>query len=500
MSSAAPVAAIDLGATSGRVMIGEVRDGRVHLEAVHRFPNGAVPLEQVEPGCGMPDALAWDADELWRQIRGGLREAFRQRPDIASIGVDSWGVDFALMRGGERLGPIRHYRDPRNAIAMARMEQRIGRRELFEMNGLQLISLNSVFQLEAELDEDRLARADGFLMVPDYAHYLLTGERTIEWTIASTSGLLSVDARPGDADPWDRRLLEELGMTDAMPRVVQPGEVIGSLRPELAAEFGAAGAVEVVAVASHDTASAVAAIPLASSRTAYISCGTWALVGVELPATVVSEAALDGGFSNERGIDGTVRLLKNITGTWLISESMKHWQGQGIESSLEQLIDEARLSDGPVPVFDTDDPRFTAPGDIPERVIAVVAERDPDAAERLAGNPPAILRSIIESLASSFACAVREAARVSGLEVDSVHLVGGGSQGELLCRRTADLSGLPVAAGPVECTALGNVLVQILRDEPDAGGLLPAIRRIVAASVELRDYDPRDPRPRQIAV
>ncbi|MFT4231340.1 MAG: FGGY-family carbohydrate kinase, partial [Leucobacter sp.] len=451
-AASAPVAAIDLGATSGRVMIGELRGGRVHLDAVHRFPNGAVPLEQVEPGAGSDGtgpsgALAWDVDELWRQIRHGLREAFRLRPGIASIGVDSWGVDFALMRGDERLGPIRHYRDPRNAIAMRRMEQRIGRRELFAENGLQIIPLNSVFQLEAERDEDRLAHSDGFLMVPDYVHFLLTGERSNEWTIASTSGLVAVGARPGDADPWSAPLLAEVGMTGSLHRVVQPGETVGRLLPALAAEFGAAGPVEVVAVASHDTASAVAAIPLASARTAYISCGTWGLVGVELPDAVVSQAALDGGFSNERGIDGTVRLLKNVTGTWLISESMRHWQGQGIEASLEDLIAEGEALAGPVPVFDTGDPGFTPPGDIPDRVVTAVAEQDPAAAARLAGRPAAILRSIIESLAASLAAAVHEAARVSGLAVDSVHMVGGGSQGELLCRRTAELSGLPVVAG-----------------------------------------------------
>ncbi|KAF5290531.1 hypothetical protein FQR65_LT20630 [Abscondita terminalis] len=500
------VAAVDLGATSGRVMVGELTDGRVELIDVHRFPNGALPLAEVDPEAAKrePDGLAWDIDELWREIRVGLTAAFRLRPDISSIGVDSWGVDYALLREGERLGPIRAYRDPRNVPAAKQLETRIGRAELYADNGLQILPINTIFQLEAEGARERLSQADTLLMVPDYIGFLLTGQRALEWTDASTSGLLSVYAQPDDTDPWAKLTADALPVRGILPPIVQPGNRLGALLPELAAEFGVDHEVSVMAIASHDTASAVAAIPLNPQNTVYLSCGTWGLVGIETDHPVVTDAAREARFSHERGIDGTVRLLKNVTGTWLLSESLRFWQSEGREVTLDALIAEAERLPGPHPTFDPSDPRFDAPGDIPLRAVALVAESDAAAAARLADSPAHIIRAILESLAKGFAAAAREAATLGNLDLTSLHIVGGGSKGELLCQLTADHLGLPVTAGPVECTALGNVLLQLVAADPSTTAssakkrpnspehrLLPKMRSLSAASVSLRRYEPR---------
>lgn len=482
-----PVAAIDLGATSGRVMLGELRDGEVKLETVHRFGNGPVPLSELEQDVdAVADALVWDIDQLWHDIRRGLALAFERRPDIASIGVDSWAVDYALLCGDERLGAVRHYRDPRNAAAVPRLERVFSREDLFRRNGLQFLPFNTVYQLEAERGASRLAEADTLLLVPDYIAWRLTGERGAERTNASTTGLLNVST-----GEWDPDLTRHLGVEGKLPRVVEPGETVGGLLPSLVSEFGAACPVAVTAVASHDTASAVAAVPLSSPRSAYVSCGTWGLVGVELPGPIVTEAAREAAFTNEIGIDGTVRFLKNVTGTWLISESIRYWNETGASSSsspvtLESLLPAAEALPAPSVLIEAADGRFLAPGDLPDRIASAVVEAG--------GRPPRTqaetVRLVLESLATSFAAEVAAAAAQGGFVPDAIHIVGGGSQGELLCQLTADRSGLPVVAGPVECTALGNVIVQ-LRALAASPWSLAQMRDLVRSSVELRRYEPR---------
>lgn len=481
--SMAPVAAIDLGATSGRVMLGELIDGKVVLTAVHRFANGAHPLSDFEEEAA-PEALAWDLDELWAQIRHGLGVAFARRPDIASIGVDSWAVDYALLREGHRLGQVRHYRDPRNERAVEHLERTFARSELFSRNGLQFLPFNTIYQLEAERADGRLARADTLLLVPDYINWLLTGVLGAERTNASTTGLL--DARTG---AWDPELANHLGVAGILPQLVEPGSTVGTLRPELAAEFGAPGSVDVIAVASHDTASAVAAAPLTTGHSAYVSCGTWGLVGVELPAPVLTEDARLAGFTNEIGLDSTVRLLKNVTGTWLLSESIRYWNQNAApdeQITLESLLPAAAALESPGILIDPAAERFLAPGDVPARVCAAVLEAggtEPESREQ-------VLRIILESLAASFAAQAFSAAGLGGFTPDAIHLVGGGSQSELLCQLTADKSGVEVVAGPVECTALGNVLVQ-LRAHGGEDWDMGRMRQLVRNSVQLQYFAPR---------
>ncbi|KUM30966.1 hypothetical protein AQ436_15650 [Arthrobacter sp. EpRS66] len=478
------VAAIDLGATSGRVMTGELVDGKVELSLVHRFANGPVPLAEFDSGASA-QALAWDIDELWAQIRAGLTKAFALRPDIASIGVDSWAVDYALLKEGQRLGQVRHYRDPRNEQAVPDLEAKFSRAELFERNGLQFLAFNTIYQLQAEKQEQRLGEADQLLLVPDYINWLLTGQVRCEWTNASTTGLLN--QRSGT---WDEELVGELGVAGKLAPIIHPGDSVGSLLPELAREFGASNSVQVLAVASHDTASAVAATPLAGKNSAYISCGTWGLVGVELAEPVLTAQAQEAGFTNELGVDGSVRFLKNVTGTFLLSESVSYWNQQAAQASetkvqLAELLAEAAKLPVPVVLIDPQDEAFLAPGRMPVRIA--------EAIEKAGGVVPEsraeLIRIVIESLAASFAAKAHEAARLGGFDLEDIHIVGGGSQGELLCQRTADLARVPVVAGPVECTALGNVLVQ-LRSLPQGADQVDDLRATVRRSVVLRDYQP----------
>jgi len=479
-----PVAAIDLGATSGRVMIGELAYGKVQLTLVHRFANGPVPLTNFDAQASA-QSLAWDIDELWSQIRQGLKKAFELRPDISSIGVDSWAVDYALLKDGQRLGQVRHYRDPRNEHAVPDLEHKFSRVELFERNGLQFLPFNTVYQLQAEQQDSRLESADQLLLVPDYVNWLLTGQARCEWTNASTTGLLN--QRSGT---WDLDLVRELAVAGKLPAIVHPGERVGSLLPQLAQELGAKGSVQVVAVASHDTASAVAATPLTSRNSAYISCGTWGLVGVELAQPVLTSQAQSAGFTNELGLDGSVRFLKNVTGTFLLSESVSYWNQQAEnvgqpEVQLADLLTEAATLPLPRVLIDPQNEQFLAPGQMPVRISDAIALAGGTVPE----TPAELIRIVIESLATSFAAQAHEAARLGGFELEEIHIVGGGSQGELLCQRTADLARVPVIAGPVECTALGNVLVQ-LRAIQQGAEKVEDLRAMVRRSVVLRDYQP----------
>lgn len=475
----AAVAAVDLGATSGRVVLGRIDDGRVHIEEVARFPNGPIAL---------PDGLHWDVVGLYRGILDGLREAARRAPELASIGVDSWAVDYGLLRGGRLLGLPYHYRDERTAAAVDRVHAIQDHDELYRRNGLQFLPFNTVYQLDAERDGGLLGLADTVALIPDLIASWLTGEVVAERTNASTTGLL--DVRTGR---WDLDLAERIGVAPSLlPRLVSPGERIGGLLPAVAADLGLDGGaagrlgVAVTAVGSHDTASAVVAVPAEHADVAYISCGTWGLVGVELDAPVLSDAARVANFTNEGGVDGRVRFLHNVMGLWLLSESVRQWRRSDPAVDVVDLL--AAAEHEPVgPVFDPNDPRFLAPGDMPERIRSWFAERGLPAPT----TPAAVVRSIVESLAQAFAETVRTAAELSGRRVSTIHIVGGGSLNRLLCQRTADRSGMAVVAGPVEATAIGNVLVQA-RAIGLVDGTLEQLRSIVARSVELTRFEPRD--------
>ncbi|UOQ90503.1 rhamnulokinase [Agromyces endophyticus] len=475
MTRAGAVAAVDLGATSGRVVVGHVdqSSGRLDLEQVARFPNGPVRLAS---------GLHWDFTGLYRDLSQGLAEAFRREPDVSSIGIDSWAVDYGLLRGGRLLGEPFHYRDERNADAVDGVHARVPFAELYRRNGLQFLPFNTVYQLAAERDRGWLDLADAMLLIPDLVAFQLTGEQVAERTNASTTGLVGVTT-----GEWDAELVERLGLeASLLPDLVSPGALIGPLRPAVAAELGAPDGVDVIAVGSHDTASAVVAVPMRAESAAYISCGTWGLVGVELEAPVTSDAARAANFTNEGGVDGRVRFLHNVMGLWLLSESVRWWERDGSRVVLSELLDAAAAVDRPVALFDANDPRFMAPGDLPGRIVEWCAEVGVAAPQTRAE----FARSIIESLAQAFADAVRSASVLSGVDVETIHIVGGGALNELLCRRTADRAGIPVLAGPVEATAIGNVLVQA-RAQGFATGELEALRDLVARAFEPVRYEPR---------
>ncbi|PKQ36160.1 MAG: rhamnulokinase [Actinobacteria bacterium HGW-Actinobacteria-11] len=476
--SVCAVAAVDLGATSGRVMVGRVGDGRLDLELVSRFPHG--PVERA-------DGLHWDFGALYENVLEGLAEAVRREPAIESIGIDSWAVDYGLIAGGELLAEPFHYRDERTARGVGEVHGVVPFSELYTRNGLQFLPFNTLYQYRID---ERVADADTALLIPDLIAFLLTGVRAAERTNASTTGLLRV----GDGE-WDVDLATRIGIpTRVLPPLLDPGALIGSLRPELAERIGRT--LPVIAVGSHDTASAVVAVPLTSPSAAYISCGTWGLVGLELTEPVLTEAAREANFTHERGVDGRYRFLHNVTGLWLLSESVRAWEAEdGASVDLSELLAGASAVSHQVPLFDANDPSLSAPGDMPSRIAALIRE----AGAAVPASRAVFARSIVESIAAAFAETVRTASTLSGREVDVIHLVGGGSLNALLCQATADRAGLPVLAGPVEATALGNVLVQ-WRALEGVDIELEELRALVAATHPVRRFDPVTPDPGRMHI
>ena len=481
-SAAGAVAAVDLGATSGRVMIGRVGPNTLELEEAARFPN--IPVRLWE---GDRSALHWNVVELYRCVTDGIGAALRAEPGLVSVGVDAWAVDYGLLRNGV-LGTIPyHYRDDRARAGTDLVHARVGAADLYRENGLQYLPFNSLYQLTVDRAAGRLDDADALLLIPDLFTYWLSGEQVAERTNASTTGLLTPDG-----GGWNTALIDALDLPRRLFQpVVEPGTVVGPLVPSLRADLHSGPGPSVTTVGSHDTASAVVAVPMRADTAAYISCGTWGLVGVELEHPVLSEAARAANFTNEGGVDGRVRFLHNVMGLWLLSESIRTWQARGLDVELVDLLERAESHTDPVPVFDANDPRFLAPGDLPARIAGWCAENGL-AAPR---NPVEYVRSIVESLADAFASAVRAAADLSGRTIDAVHIVGGGARNRLLCQLTADRSGLPVLAGPVEATAIGNVLVQA-RAQGLVNGDLESLRALVIRAHQPVRYAPRPIRTR----
>lgn len=469
MSSSVSVAAIDLGASSGRVIVGDVGPGRLDLRAVARFANEPVVL---------PDGLHWDPLDLYRHALDGLWTAVSQSPDgLGSVAVDSWAVDYALLRGDRMLGVPFHYRDDRTSVGVERIHERVSPADLYSRNGLQFLRFNTIYQLAAEQIDD----PETLLLIPDLIGFWLTGRKVTESTNASTTGLL--DPRTG---AWDLDLVGRAGLSASiLTELVSPGETIGAVSPHVGERIGAPG-LTVTAVGSHDTASAVVGVPMQSDDAAYISCGTWGLVGLELDAPVVTDDARAANFTNEGGVDGRTRFLTNVMGTWLISETLRQWEREGRPADLVDVLRAAGEVTGPVTIFDVQDPRFMAPGDMPARIQAWCAEHDVAAPT----GGATMMRSIVESIAQAFADALATAERLSGRTIRTVHVVGGGSQNRLLCQATADRSGRTVLAGPVEATAIGNVLVQG-RTLGAVGDSLEQMRELIAATHELASFTPR---------
>lgn len=467
------VAAVDLGATSGRVMVALVGPGRLDLAEVHRFPNGGVPVG---------DALYWDVLGIHCEVLAGLRTIAATGP-LDAIGIDSWAVDYGLLDAeGLLLSNPRSHRDRRTDGVAEKVWAEVPAEELFARTGLQHLPFNTIFQLASERGGTVLAGARTLLLLPDLLGYWLTGEVGAERTNASTTGLYDASSRS-----WAGDLAARLELpASLLPPLRDAGSLIGPLLPDIAQAIGRAPQdppVPVVAVGSHDTASAVVGVP-GEGDFAYISSGTWSLVGLELDEPVLTEAARAANFTNEAGVDGTVRYLKNVMGLWVLSESLRTW---GADVALADLLAGAAEAEPLRTVVDIDDPLLLPPGDMPRR-IAALAEA---AGEPVPTTPVETTRAILDSLAVAYRRHLRAAAVTSGRGFDVVHVVGGGTHNTLLCQLTADAVGVPVLAGPGEAAALGNVLVQaraLGADLPD----LAAMRTLLRETHDLRRYEPRD--------
>lgn len=477
-------AAVDIGASSGRVILGRIQDcqpagdgpltpGSVELEVVHRFPNGVVEID---------GGLRWDFDALFAEVLKGLMAAATvaavQDETITSIGIDTWAVDYGLVNAaGELTAQPYSYRDDRSRAAVEPVHRKLDPARLYGTTGLQFLQFNTLYQLATERDLDGVQA----LLIPDLIAFLLTGQRRTEATNASTTGLF--DAVAGE---WATEFLAALGLPRKLfAPLVQPGETVGTLLPEIATKVGLPAGTKVVAVGSHDTASAVAAVPAQEENFAYISSGTWSLVGLELKHPVLTEASRAANFTNERGVDGTIRYLRNMGGLWLLSECQRTWAEEGFTRELSALLTAAAALPPGGPQINPDDSYFIAPDNMPERIRAAVRRTG----DILPDDPAAITRCIMDSLATGYARTIHDAERLADRTVDVVHVVGGGSQNRLLCQLTADATGKRVIAGPVEATALGNILVQARAAGQVAGGL-PELRRLVAGSHELQMYVP----------
>lgn len=465
--------AVDIGASGGRVIAGLVDGDRTTLHTVHRFPNQA----QRRDGH-----LRWDLTGLFAQVVTGLRALGRDFPEVESIGIDTWAVDYGLLDAEGRLlaEPV-SYRDDRTTPVVQRVHARVSRDDLYAVNGLQFLPFNTLYQLEAERGSALWAKAAHVVLLPDLLAYWLTGTLRTEVTNASTTGLL--DARTGT---WSGDLLRDLGIpARLLPPLERPGEIRGAVLPGVVRETGLLPRTVVTTVGSHDTASAVVAVPADHKRFAYVSSGTWSLAGLELEKPVLSVESQQGNFTNEGGVDGRIRYLRNVGGLWLLQESLRDWEARGLTLDADSLLAEAEALPLGGPVIDVDDTGLIPPGNMPTRISEAAVTRG----QRVPASPAATVRCILDSLATAYANTVAQAADLAGQDAEVIHVVGGGSQNNLLCQLTADLSGRIVTAGPVEATALGNVLVQA-RAHDAAPATLEEIRAEVASTQDVRRFRP----------
>jgi len=472
--------AIDMGASSGRHLLGLFDGERLDLEEIYRFDNGPVEVH---------GSLFWNLLGLWAEVRKGLHAAGSLRgKDIASIGVDTWGVDFGLLGADDTLlGNPYHYRDRRCEGMMTRAEEIVPREEIFRHTGLQFLPFNTLYQMLAMklAGSPLLEMAQDMLMIPDLFHWLMTGTKCNEMTDASTSQFYNPVA--GD---WDGELLDKFGLpTGMLCDIAQPGTNLGPLRDVLAGESGISGA-NVVLPGSHDTASAVMAVPAASRPGeqpdwCYISLGTWALMGIESPQPVISDTVMKLGFTNEGGVGNTTRLLKNITGMWLLQECRRVWNHQGKDFDWEDMNRLAAAAQPRVSFINPDSPEFASPGDMPGTIREFCRRTGQPVPE----DEGAVLRCVLESLALRFRQVLGECEELAGRRIETIHIVGGGTQNRQLCQLTADVCDRDVAAGPIEATAIGNVMMQAL-----AAGEVSTIaeaREVIRRSFGMERYKPK---------
>jgi rhamnulokinase len=465
-------------------MLGILDRGLLTLHELHRFTHRPIPSR------GSGDGLQWDLPALWNDTlqcaRRAVAECDRLGIPLASIGVDTWGVDFALLGvTGEPLAFPYCYRDPRFARACARVVSQCGATRLYDETGIQIMPFNTLFQLCAmrESEPGALATARRLLFMPDLFHYMLTGVEVNELSIASTSQMI----RAGTSE-WSESLVNELGLPrHCLGTISPPGTVVGPLRDDVARTIGARHTIQVVLPASHDTASAIAAIPATpDSRWAYLSSGTWSLMGCERDAPILSERARLDPFTNEQGVGGTIRFLKNISGLWLVQECKRAFEAAGVHEDYATLVGAASSAPPFRTLVDVDWPAFASPGEMPEKIRSYAAATD----QAVPGSPAQLIRCCLESLALKYGRTHEALREITGTRFDTLHVVGGGGKNDLLNRMTADATGLRVVVGPFEATAMGNILVQAMGMGEIAN--VAAIREISRASTRTQVFTPGD--------
>ena len=476
MGHATEYIAVDLGAESGRVMLGLLDGGKLTLREVHRFSHG--PMEE-------GGTLRWGFAEMFGEIKAGIAAAVKESDaPIGGIAVDSWGVDYGLLDAdGEMLGNPYHYRDSRTEGMLEKAFELMPKRDIYDNTGIQFMSLNTAYQLLSQrlADPEVLGRAKKLLFIADLVAYQLCGEMFAEYSLASTSQLLDMSS-----GKWSVGVFEKLGLpVGLMADVVRPGTVVGKLRDELASEFGC-DPIAVIAAGSHDTASAVAAVPAEGDDWAYLSSGTWSLMGVEVPRAIIDDRSFENQFTNEGGVGNMIRLLKNIMGLWPVQECRRHWQKEGAELSYGELATQAEKAKPFVAYIDPDYDDFGKPGDMPGRISRYLAETG----QEQIVDKGQLVRAILEGLALKYRDVMGRIECMIGKSIVALHIVGGGIQNELLCQFAADATGKKVVAGPVEATATGNVLMQAMAKGQIKS--LTELRGIVRDSYELKEYVPVD--------
>lgn len=469
--------AFDLGATSGRSALGTLHDNKLTVEELTRFPNQLL---------AMGPHFHWDIQQLFECIKDGLRAAAARGVELSSVGIDTWGVDIALFDAdGRVIQPPFAYRDPyTNGMPERFFENIMPLDALYNRTGIQIMNFNTVFQLYAiqQLHPELLQEATAALFMPDALSYLLTGKMITEYTIASTSGMMNPITKEMDAD-----LMAQLGIRpDLFPPIVMPGQAMGYIKESIMQEVGLTGQLPVMAVAGHDTASAVAAVPAANSHFAYLSSGTWSLMGIETPQPVMNDHTRALNFTNEGGIDGTIRLLKNIPGMWLFEQCLKEWKEEGASFSYAQAVEMARKATSEC-VIDPSDPRFDNPASMPQAIVSYCTEHKQEAPQTYGE----FIRTIYHSLALKYRHTLDNLQELAPFPIEVLHIIGGGSRNDYLNQLTANATGLPVVAGPAEATAIGNLMLQAM-----AAGIvkdLQQMRSMISQAIETKTFMPQKP-------
>ena len=464
--------ACDLGADSGRVILGTLEDGKVSLEELHRFPTGATKVA---------GALHWEFDRIINEFKSGLKKAGDRKLPIASVSTDSWGVDYVVYdERGLPVAPVWCYRDSRTAQGVEMVKEKVEWPTIYSLTGIQFMALNTIYQIVTEPPE-RLAAAKHLLLIGDAFNFYCSGVARNEVSLASTTQLYNPVYKR-----WSRRLFAALGLRlDLFAPVCDSGTRLGPLKKNLAIETGLPP-IEVIASCSHDTGAAVAAVPATDGNWAYLSSGTWSLMGVELPDPIINEEGRNLGFTNEVGFGNTIRLLKNIIGLWLIQESRRHWVKTGKKIDFAEMERQAIASPAFISLINPDDPRFLSPDDMPEKI----ADFCRDTGQPVPATMGATVRCIYESLALFYRVTLKKLERLTGRKIERLHIVGGGSKDATLNQFTANALKIPVLAGPTECAALGNILVQAIalgHVESHA-----AAREVVRNSFALTTYQPQE--------